>query len=171
MASTSQRHRHEACFLQLLHGHQSITQILGYCRVEHFAFPGLKQILGKELKAMLQPGHAIKPGAVPQDGEQLVSHSIDTKISNHQYFQLSVLKHLYAHNIIHCDIKSASILSPNAPSVDCASTFCVRSVNPGVENIRPFQIRTRNHENTRLAQFEHAARSWCVRLQPNTWRK
>ena len=84
---------------------------------------------------MLLPGHAIKPGALPQDGEQPVSHSISTKISNDPYFQLSVSKNLYVHNIIHCDIKSASILSPNAPSGDCASTFCGRYVNPGDKNI------------------------------------
>lgn len=59
--------RYEARVLQLLQGHRCILELLGYRHVEHFEFLGL-ELMGKELKAMLQPEHAMKPATALRVG-------------------------------------------------------------------------------------------------------
>lgn len=63
--------RYEARVLQLLQGHSAIPKLLGYRHMEHFEFLGL-ELLGRELKEMPQPGHAISAWTVLRVGEQMV---------------------------------------------------------------------------------------------------
>jgi hypothetical protein len=46
---------HEAWVMQLLQGHPAILKLFGYHREEHFEYLGI-ELLGEDLKAMIQPG-------------------------------------------------------------------------------------------------------------------
>jgi serine/threonine protein kinase len=63
--------RHEARVMARLQGHPAIPKIWGYRRVEHFEYLGL-ELLGKEIKAMVQPGGALKTITVARITNQMV---------------------------------------------------------------------------------------------------
>jgi hypothetical protein len=67
--------RHEARVMLLLQGHPAIPLLVGYHRVPHFEYLGM-ELLGKDLKSMVEPGHALKQGTVARIGAQMVYISL-----------------------------------------------------------------------------------------------
>jgi serine/threonine protein kinase len=64
--------RHEARVLKHLGGHSAIPQLIGYRRAEHFEYLGM-ELLGKDIKGLIESGYALKPETVAKIGEQLAS--------------------------------------------------------------------------------------------------
>lgn len=64
--------RHEARVLKHLGGHSAIPKLIGYRRAEHFEYLGM-ELLGQDMKGLIEPGYALKPETVAKIGEQLVS--------------------------------------------------------------------------------------------------
>ncbi|TFK78776.1 kinase-like protein [Polyporus arcularius HHB13444] len=131
--------RHEARLLQLVQGHPSVPEMIGYLRIPHFEYLAM-ELLGESLRQKIRGQQSLQHGTVARIGEQM----------------LSALVHIASHGVVHRDIKPDNILlSLTDSSRVVLIDFGIAHYLPAVKDL------TNAREHGLKFRFPTGSLPWC----------